>query len=232
MKKLAFLVFSVLLLVPAIQYASACGIHGTGSGNNIDDWILTPFTQNQYELRFQNFVSLTYTGGEMCGCAIEVPNDWTIISASLVQAGGTTLLQNFPAFSLDSGLSTSLEGDPDFPIITGNKLVALKNTIVPPGSSVQQNADLVFVIQTQDSPLQITQVLQNNLLAVGQVNSQGTGFDPDHRQILNIVFEIIGGSILPIEKTSLLLAGAQSYSWMIPVTLSVLGIGLFFLRRN
>lgn len=232
MKKIPLIVFSVLLLIPVgFQDALACGIHG--SGNDINDLVITPLSApNQYELRFQNFVSLTYTGSEMCGCAIEVPNNWTIISASLAEAGGTTLLENFPAFIEDTGLSMALEGDPDFPIITGNKLVALKNTIVPPGSSVQQAADLVFIIQTQDSESQIVQALQNNLLALGLVNSQGTGFDPDHRQILNIVFEIIGGTIIPIESSSLLLAGVQTPAiWMLS-GLSALGIGACWITRN
>jgi len=43
---------------------------------------------------------------------------------------------------------------------------------------------------------------------------------------------IVGGEILPIEATSLILAGAQSFSWMIPVIVSVLGIGLFVFRRT
>jgi len=42
----------------------------------------------------------------------------------------------------------------------------------------------------------------------------------------------VGGEFLPIETTSLLLAGAQSFSWMIPVVLSVLGIGLFVVSRK
>ena len=43
---------------------------------------------------------------------------------------------------------------------------------------------------------------------------------------------VVGGEIIPLETTSLLLAGAQSFSWMIPVILSVLGIGLFVVRRK
>ena len=43
---------------------------------------------------------------------------------------------------------------------------------------------------------------------------------------------VVGGEIIPIESTSLLLAGAQSFSWMIPVVLSVLGIGLFVVSRK
>jgi len=42
----------------------------------------------------------------------------------------------------------------------------------------------------------------------------------------------IGGKIISIETTALLLTGAQTFSWMIPVILSVLGIGLFVVRRN
>ena len=52
--------------------------------------------------------------------------------------------------------------------------------------------------------------------------------------ILGIVNEcpVVGGEIIPIESTSLLLAGAQTFSWMIPVVLSVLGIGLFVVSRK
>lgn len=42
----------------------------------------------------------------------------------------------------------------------------------------------------------------------------------------------VGGEIIPIESASLLLAGAQTFSWMIPVVLSVLGIGLFAVSRK
>ena len=43
---------------------------------------------------------------------------------------------------------------------------------------------------------------------------------------------LVGGEIIPIESTSLLLAYTQSFSWMIPVVLSVLGIGLFVVSRK
>ncbi len=45
-------------------------------------------------------------------------------------------------------------------------------------------------------------------------------------------FPAVGGQIIPIQSTSLILAGAQTFSWMIPVTLSVLGIGLFVVSRK
>jgi len=43
---------------------------------------------------------------------------------------------------------------------------------------------------------------------------------------------VVGGKLLLIETTSLLLAGAQTFSWMVPVVLSVLGIGLFAVSRK
>ena len=60
---------------------------------------------------------------------------------------------------------------------------------------------------------------------------------PNVRPMLTITFTppqepVIGGKIIPIETTSLLLAGAQSFSWMIPVLLSGIGIGLFVVSRK
>ena len=43
---------------------------------------------------------------------------------------------------------------------------------------------------------------------------------------------VVGGEIIPIDSTALILAGAQSFSWMIPVVLSILGIGLFVVSRK
>jgi len=44
--------------------------------------------------------------------------------------------------------------------------------------------------------------------------------------------QVVGGEFLPIDSTALLLAGAQSFSWMIPVVLSGIGIGLFVASRK
>jgi len=44
--------------------------------------------------------------------------------------------------------------------------------------------------------------------------------------------KVVGGEFLPIDSTALLLAGAQSFSWMIPVLLSGIGIGLFVVSRK
>ena len=41
----------------------------------------------------------------------------------------------------------------------------------------------------------------------------------------------VGGELLPIETTSLLLASAQTFSWMIPVIVSAVGIGIVIARK-
>jgi len=43
---------------------------------------------------------------------------------------------------------------------------------------------------------------------------------------------IVGGEFLLTDSTALLLAGAQSFSWMIPVVLGIVGIGLFVVSRK
>ncbi len=43
---------------------------------------------------------------------------------------------------------------------------------------------------------------------------------------------VVGGTLLPLDTTVLLLAGAQSFSWTIPVILSGIGIGLFVVSRK
>jgi len=69
-------------------------------------------------------------------------------------------------------------------------------------------------------------VQNSGILPAGIVNNGGT------LQTIPSICNIIGGEIIPIETTSLLLAGTQTFSWMIPVVLSVLGIGLFVVSRK
>jgi len=42
----------------------------------------------------------------------------------------------------------------------------------------------------------------------------------------------VGGEFLSVDSTQMLVAGAQTFSWMIPVVLSVVGIGLFVVSRK
>jgi len=83
----------------------------------------------------------------------------------------------------------------------------------------------------------------NTLLRFENTNPSDTGvqnFPPEFSFDLTVddvpfsIFPLpdVAGEIIPIETTSLILAGAQSFSWMIPVLLSGIGIGLFIFRKS
>ncbi len=62
--------------------------------------------------------------------------------------------------------------------------------------------------------------------------SGGFNANPDAIVQIPSICVQVGGNLVPIDSTALLLAGAQSTSWMIPVILSGIGIGLFVVSRK
>ena len=81
----------------------------------------------------------------------------------------------------------------------------------------------------------IVDVEQNEELLFVELEAPIRAFcqdNPDHPNCIDSIPPVVGGELIPIETTSLLLASAQSFSWMIPVVLSVLGIGLFVVSRK
>jgi len=111
-------------------------------------------------------------------------------------------------------------------------------TVVLTFLGLNAGADIVIDFDDSQTGFVVTQV--NALLNV----------TPDHAVLTNSViffhddmpgsFEwfftptpIVGGEFIPIDSTALLLASAQmNAAWMIPVVLSVLGIGLFVVSRK
>ena len=89
-------------------------------------------------------------------------------------------------------------------------------------------------------------IIGSGLIPVGACTTDGntpcTLFDNqciapdcnDSNPLLNLICEVqhVGGKIIPIKATSLLLAGAQSFSWMLPLALSGIGIGMFIVSRK
>jgi len=75
--------------------------------------------------------------------------------------------------------------------------------------------------------------LTNGCDVTFEVDSIFFGSD-DQEQLIEVTTPeaVVGGEFLPIDSTALLLAGAQTFSWMIPVVLSILGIGLFVVSRK
>ena len=78
--------------------------------------------------------------------------------------------------------------------------------------------------------IQSTELISRvEIVELTDINTRVAGIDDVRFELVDIT---VGGEFLPIDSTALLLAGAQSFSWMIPVVLSVLGIGLFVVSRK
>jgi len=101
-------------------------------------------------------------------------------------------------------------------------------------SDLSGNGD-VFLYRISDSQIfQVTddpgdQFLNNvfgNLMGYADAGAQVDVFVSSFEFVADGPGAAVGSISIPIESTSLLLADTQSFSWMIPVVLSVLGIGL------
>lgn len=71
--------------------------------------------------------------------------------------------------------------------------------------------------------------------AIGASQAVTIGFSQTETVSLTLPFtlpQLVGGELIPIDTHSLILAGSQSFSWMIPVLLSGIGIGLFVFRKS
>jgi hypothetical protein len=222
---LPWLLMSFLMV--ATPEAFACSTHGSPE---ISIPEITPLGGDMWELRFKDFITFAYTPGEMCSCGLQVLNGWDIQSARIVLAGTNTQVATFPTFNPDSVLSTALETS--FPTSSDSKWIALKNTIAV-SSSGGQNVDLIFTGSFPGATeAEILQEIEGQFLSAGKVNDQGTNFVADHFHVFTIIHEIIGGKIIPIDTTLLLLVGAQNITWLIPLALSAAGIGLVLVRRK
>ncbi len=64
-----------------------------------------------------------------------------------------------------------------------------------------------------------------------RVDNDSDGIDPENECV--DPEQLVGGTLIPIKSISLLLAGThQTAAWLIPIMISVVGIGLLFLRNK
>lgn len=73
----------------------------------------------------------------------------------------------------------------------------------------------------------------------GEINLFGISIEVQNTGVITAIINeffterpVVGGEIIPIESTAVLLAGAQmTSSWLIPVIVSAIGIGIVIARR-
>ncbi len=150
--------------------------------------------------------------------SVQLNNDF-VIGSLTVQEGGSLsinrqltaddlfITSNSDLFINCSGelIITTNEGGQNFGLITNHGLLqTLQGVSFSNDGTYQSSGTDIFAIPLTGNPIE---------------------------PIASICVEV-GGNLVPIDSTTLLLAGAQSFSWMIPVVLSVLGIGLFVVSRK
>jgi len=81
--------------------------------------------------------------------------------------------------------------------------------------------------------LEITAPPENLEDVIVEIGGEQITISPGQTIHVDIPGAPIGGTFIPIEQTSLILAGAQmTASWLVPVIVSAVGIGLVLVRRN
>ena len=120
----------------------------------------------------------------------------------------------FPGGNIVTLIISSLDWQEGGGIVTGASFVGAPSGF---GETVQ-------VID--DHTIQVDVDINNQQLGFGIILTLDVQLQTEHG------FQGVGGELLPIDTTALLLAGAQSISmWMIPVVVSAIGIGIVIARK-
>jgi len=202
--------------------------------------LLRTFDDPTVTLRDAFGASVSISGNNvLVGAPTDDTNGENVGQAHLFDATTGALLRTFDdptvTFSDQFGNSVSIDGNS---VLVGAPGDNTKGTTV--GQAHLFDATTGNLLRTFDDPTVLgidrfgfsVSISGNNVL-VG-ANGDGTnGLDVGQAHLFDARTGVaVGGEIIPIDSTSLILANTQSFSWMIPVVLSVLGIGLFVVLRN
>ncbi len=210
-KLLPFVAFSVLLLIPAFAQGAVETIVIEFDGKTQ----LTTPSYDEDGFNFSTDLFFASHGGFGDPPSLSLATG-QITNNIITKINGDT----FDGVSVEIAPLTSLIGDQSVEFICTQQ----------GGGMVSQT----FVIGTIFSYVVFPFNGFTNCESISWIQEMGTFMTYD-----NFIFQmetddinIIGGEFLSIDSTALLLSGAQSFSWMIPVILSVLGIGLFVVSRK
>ncbi len=126
-----------------------------------------------------------------------------------------------------------------FSIFTISLLILITSSVFSPAYGI--------LLQTFDDPTVTTSDLfgisvsiSGNCALVGAPGDDTTGADVGQAHLFDTIpdcggappIRVIGGDIIPLDTTMVLVAGAQyTAAWMIPVIVSAIGIGIVVARK-
>ncbi len=202
-------------------------------------------------LLLQTFDDPTVTTSDRFGFSVSIsgnnvlvgaPSDGTngadVGQAHLFDATTGLLLQTFddPTVTTSDGFGFSVS-------ISGNNVLVGAPLDDTNGGNVGQahlfDATTGALLQTFDDPTVTTSdrfgfsvsISGNNVL-VGAPGDDTNGGEVGQAHLFDSISSVIGGELIPIETTMVLLAGTQTTAaWMIPVIVSAIGIGIVIARK-
>jgi len=218
------------LLAVMLSLVLVAGLGGQAFAQN------TPNAQ-----RTLDFSSGVYSGQTNCGNCVYTEDGFSLSTPDVAgqhfdssPSDGALDFHQGGGNSVDQIVLSQFAGQPfdlvSFDLVVG--VVFCSPTLPAPALTLQSNAGDILVV-----PAGTVGTVQVNMLNVVDVT-----FNPDPNSGIdicmdNLIFDdepivVVGGELIPIQTSSLILAGSQTFSWMIPVVLSVLGIGLFVVSRK
>jgi len=228
MKKLALIAFSLLLLVPASQ-VFASTYNPTTVGPVVNDNII--------QLEFATFTVSAESSVQLVGVRLSMEAITAAQAQNLIvslQSPSSTLVR---LHSFTGGTASTIEDV----LYLGNL-----NDCPPADTCVVVDgpgAMVDFIAEDPNGTWRLVGASERGpgggsgnpdftVYVNGDTASWGTAIGT--QLLINdaLAGAPVGSISIPIDTTSLLLADTQSFSWMIPVVLSVLGIGLFVVSRN
>ncbi len=147
---------------------------------------------------------------------VQLNNDFVVSLVTVIEGGSLSVNAKLTAQELDVGN-------------TGNLFINCNGelTLTEGGSNDGQLTNHRILETLQGVPFTNTGTYQSSGTDIFGDTFSGN----DIERIASICVEV-GGNLVPIDSTALLLASAQSFSWMIPIVLSGIGIGLFVVTRK
>jgi len=114
-------------------------------------------------------------------------------------------------------------------VIQGTIDIEFVTSGAPITTSLDEGEELTFDPRT----LEITASPENLEDVIVEIGGEQITISPGQTVHVDIPGAPIGGTFIPIEQTSLILAGTQmTASWLVPVIVSAVGIGLVLVRRK
>jgi len=179
---------------------------------------------NQLGTTYSSIVVASDFGGVLTQAELDILNARSADIVSFLNAGGGIYVM--AESNLGEGLTPGGGRFAFLPFVTTSTALDQSesgNIVTPFGTSIGlANADVNG---------NASHCFFNGLFGLNLVD-----FDPSDRKLSlagrTLTPDVVGGEIISLDTAALLLAGAQSTTWLIPILLSIAGIGMFVVSRK